>query len=161
MNYFDEKPKIPKRKPHKRSDKKVVKKDNVQPIIEQFLGHKIKQNVRPASLNQYVGLIKNLNKFQASRSDEPLYLTDITVQFIEDYVYYLKHEYVRYDGHKFIPDHAKTKGLKDVSVAGKLKYSNVFMNWCQKQKLPKENPFDDYDGFKKVKKKLKYCLGKK
>ena len=83
----------------------------------------------------------------------------LTSLFHFNYIFLMREG--RCDGHKFIPDHAKTKGLKDVSVAGKLKYSNVFMNWCQKQKLLTENPFDDYDGFKKIKKKLKYCLGKK
>jgi integrase/recombinase XerD len=48
-----------------------------------------------------------------------------------------------------MPLHAQTVGIKDVSIVGRLKYLNVFINWCVKEDLLKKNPFDKYDGFKK------------
>lgn len=149
LGYFDEKEKVGKRKRHKRKDEKVVKKDAVKMAFERFLELKVKQNLRPASLNQHVGLFKNISAFHESRSDRPFYLSDITTEFISDYVYWLKNKAVRFEGHKYKPKDAQTVGLADASIAGRIKYFKTFINWCVKEELIVKNPFDKWEGFKK------------
>lgn len=149
FGYFDEKPKVQKRQAPKRKAEKVVKQESLQVIFEKFLDYKVKQNLRSASLNQHVGLFKSVTTFHATRFNRPLYLTDITTEFISDYVYYLKNEVVRFDGHKYKPKEAQTVGLKDISIVGKIKYLRVFMNWCIKEDLLKKDPFAKFEGFKK------------
>src|SRR4051794_11335633 len=94
LEYFDVKETVKKRQPHKRKAEQVVKKESVKMVFEKFLELKVKQNLRPNSLNQHVGLFKNINTFHEIRSDRSFYLTDITTEFISDYVYWLKNEVV-------------------------------------------------------------------
>ena len=149
MKYFDEKPTVTKRQPHKRSAEKTVKKESVQLIFERFLEVKQRQNLRPATLNQHIGLYKSIAKFHETRYERPLYLTDITTEFIAGYVHWMKTEAIRYDGHAYMPEHAQTVGLSDATVEGRLKYLKTFINWCLKEKLTVENPFTNFEGFKK------------
>jgi len=95
FEYFDVKEEVIKRQTHKRQADKVVKQETVKIIFEKFLEIKVKQNLRPASLNQYVGLFKNINMFHEIRSNSPFYLADITTEFITDYVYWMKNEAIR------------------------------------------------------------------
>ena len=149
LEYFEDKPKVAKRQPHKRKAEKVVKKEMLKVTFERFLEFKIKQNLRPSTLNLHVDLFKNINTFHETRTDKPLYLTDITTEFISDYVYWLKNEAVRFDGHKYKPKSAQTVGLADASIAGRIKYFKTFINWCVKKELIAKNPFDNWEGFKK------------
>jgi integrase/recombinase XerD len=149
VKYFDEKPTIAKRQPHKRTAEKAVKKESVKIIFEKFLEAKQKQNLRTSTLNEHIGLCKNVAKFHESRYDRSFYLSDITTQFIADYVYWMKNEAIRYDGHKYIPEHAQTVGLSDATIEGRLKYLKTFVNWCLKEEILKENPFTKFEGFKK------------
>ncbi|MDI0273531.1 tyrosine-type recombinase/integrase [Bacillus safensis] len=110
---------------------------------------KVKQNLRPASLNQHVRLFKNISTFHATRSSSPFYLSDITTEFISDYVYWLKHEAVRFEDHKYKPKSAQTIGLSGASISGRIKYFKTFINWCVKEELIVKNPFDKWEGFKK------------
>jgi integrase/recombinase XerD len=48
LDYFDMQEKVGKRKPHKRKDEKVVKKESVKVAFERFLELKVIQNLRPA-----------------------------------------------------------------------------------------------------------------
>jgi integrase/recombinase XerD len=149
LEYFDVKETVKKRQPHKRKAEQVVKKESVKMVFEKFLELKVKQNLRPNSLNQHVGLFKNINTFHEIRSDRSFYLTDITTEFISDYVYWLKNEVVRFDGHKYKPKSAQTVGLADASITGRIKYFKTFVNWCVKEELIAKNPFDKWEGFKK------------
>jgi integrase/recombinase XerD len=149
FNYFENKEKVKKRQPHKRKSEKAIQRDTVQIIFERFLDSKVKQNLRPSSLNQHVGLFKNINKFHSTKSNSPFYLTDITTDFISNWVYWLKHEIRKNDGHAYMPEHTQTIGLSDASVYGKIKYLKTFISWCIKEDLLKKDPFVKWGGFKK------------
>lgn len=140
MKYFDENPTIAKRQPHKRTAEKAIKKESVKIIFEKFLEVKQKQNLRTSTLNEHIGLYKSITKFHEYRYERPFYLTDITTQFIADYVYWMKNEAIRYEGHKYIPEHTQTVGLSDATIEGRLKYLKTFVNWCLKTEIMKENP---------------------
>ncbi|MFY0762154.1 tyrosine-type recombinase/integrase [Metabacillus dongyingensis] len=150
FSYLDEKERVKKRQPHKRTDKKT-KSDSVKTIFEKFLEAKKKQNLRNSTLNQHIFLFKNIETFYATRTDKPFHLNDITTEFISDYVYWLKNKCVKHEGHRYKPKNAQTIGLADASIAGRLKYLKAFINWCMKQDLIKKNPFDKFEGFKKDK----------
>jgi integrase/recombinase XerD len=149
FKYFDNKEKVKKRQPHKRKAERVFQQDNVQVIFERFLDSKVKQNLRPASLNQHIGLYKNISAFHRTRSNAPFYLSDITTDFISDWVHWLKHQIRKNDGHTYMPEHAQTVGLSDASIYGRIKYLKTFIGWCIKEDLLKTNPFVKWEGFKK------------
>lgn len=149
LEYFDEKEKVRKRQQHKRKAEKVVKREPVRSIFEKFLEAKKKQNLRPGTLNQHILLYNNIETFHHSRTDRPFYLADITSEFISDYVWWLKHEAIRFEGHSYKPESAQTKGLADASIEGRLKYLKTFINYCLKEELLLKNPFDKFEGFKK------------
>jgi integrase/recombinase XerD len=113
FNYFDSQEKVKNRQPHKRKSERLFQRDNVQVIFERFLDTKIKQNLCPSSLNQHIGLYKNISKFHTIRSNSNahFYLSDITTDFILDCVYYLKNEIIKNDGHAYMPEHTQTGGL--------------------------------------------------
>ncbi|MFC0469575.1 tyrosine-type recombinase/integrase [Halalkalibacter kiskunsagensis] len=149
LGYFDEKEKVKKRQPHKRKSEKTIQKDSLKIIFERFLEFKQKQNLRPSTLNQHIDLYNSIENFHFSRTDKPFYLSDLTTEFISDYVYWMKNEAVRFEGHKYKPNSAKTVGFADASIEGRLKYLKTFVNWCVKQDKLKKNPFDKFEGFKK------------
>jgi len=86
MQYFNEKPKVAKRQSMKRKDEIQIKKDTVQFAFEIFIEFKLKQNLRASTLNQKLSTHNSLIKFHETREDRPFYLTDITTEFISDYV---------------------------------------------------------------------------
>ncbi|KQU22173.1 integrase [Bacillus sp. Leaf13] len=149
FGYFEEKEKVNKRQPQKRKAEKIAKKETVKMVFERFIELKVKQNLRSTTLNQHVGLFKNISLFHETKTDKPFYLSDITADFISDYVYWLKNEAIRFDGHKYKPESAQSKGLADASIEGRIKYLKTFINWCMKEDLFKKNPFDKFEGFKK------------
>jgi len=116
VEYFDKKSTIAKRQPHKRTAEKAVKKESVKVIFEKFLEVKQKQNLRTGTLNQHIGLYKSIIIFHETRGDKLLYLTDITTEFIADYVYWMENVAIRYGGHDYIPEHAQTVGLSDATI---------------------------------------------
>lgn len=149
LNFFDEKPKVKKRQPHKRQPEKVVKRESCKAIFERFLEMKQKQNLRASTLNQHINLYNNIETFHNTHTDRTFYLSDITTQFISDYVYWMKNEAVRFEGHAYKPESAQTVGLSDATINGRIKYFKTFINWCVKQELITKNPFDAWEGFKK------------
>ncbi|WP_242246202.1 phage integrase SAM-like domain-containing protein [Bacillus cereus group sp. BfR-BA-01523] len=62
-------------------------------------------------------------------------MTDITTNFIYDWVYWLKNEYVRFDGHIYVPESAQTVGLADETIASRIKRLKTFINWCLRQEI--------------------------
>ncbi len=148
LKFFDEKVKVGKRQPHIRKDTKVKKSDTAKVVFEKFLEAKKKQNLRPQSLNQFIFLFNSIESFHATRSDRPFNLSNITTNFISDYVYWLKHECVKFDGNKYVPNYAKTKGLADASIQSRIKRLKTFINWCLKEERIKVNPFNKFEGFK-------------
>lgn len=148
LEYFDEKVKVSKRQPHIRSDKKIKKNDSVKDVFEKFIEVKKKQNLRNQSLNQFVVLFNSIESFHITRSTKAFTLANITTSFISDYVYWLKHDCVKFDGNKYVPDYAKTKGLADASIQSRIKRLKTFINWCMKEERLKVNPFNKFEGFK-------------
>ncbi|MEH6962595.1 phage integrase SAM-like domain-containing protein [Priestia megaterium] len=130
FNYFDEKPRVHKRQPHKRKDEKFLKKDSAKVVFEKFLEFKSKQNLRPPSLNKFIALFKNLEAFHETRSKTVLYVTHITTEFISDYVYWLKHEYVKFENINNVPERVKTIELADASIAIRICSLKTFIDWC-------------------------------
>ena len=63
MNYFNEKPKIEKRKPQKRKVEMVTQTETCKLLFEQFLEFKMKQNLRAGTLNKFVLTFKTLETF--------------------------------------------------------------------------------------------------
>jgi integrase/recombinase XerD len=149
ISYFDEKEVVKKRQPFKRKAEKITKKESVKAIYEKFLKFKMKQNLRPATLNKFIITFKNIEIFHATKSEGTLNLEEITANYISDYVYWLKHDCVKFDGHKYTPKHAQTKGMADASVETRLKNLKTFVRWCLKEDLIAINPFDKFEGFKK------------
>ncbi len=149
VKYFDEKPIIAKRQPHKRSAEKAVKKESVKLIFEKFLEVKQKQNLRVATLNQHIGLYKSIEAFHESQSDRPFYIADIDTAFISDWVHWMKNIAIKYDGHAYMPEHAQTIGMSDATIEGRLKYLKTFVNWCLKEEKISVDPFKKFDGFRK------------
>ena len=149
MDYFDEKPKIAKRKPHKRKAEMVTQQESCKLFFEQFLEFKIKQNLRPGTLNKFVLTFKTLEAYHEERAQRPIYLSDITTDFLSDWVYYMKHEMIRNDGQKYKPDSAKTVGLADATIETRIGDLKTFINWCVKHGMIEKNPFDTWEGFRK------------
>ena len=133
MDYFDEKPKIAKRKPNKRKAEKTIQRDTCKVIFEQFLEFKMKQNLRAGTLNKFVLTFKTLEAFHDTRSEQPFYLSDITTEFISDWVYYMKNEMIKFENHQYKPKEAQTIGLSDATIETRLKNLRTFINWCFKQ----------------------------
>jgi len=148
FDYFEEKPKVKKRQPHKRKDEKTITYDLVKPTFESFLLAKQKQNLRPASLNKFVALFKSIQSFHETRSEAQFYLGHISTEFISDYVYWLKHEYVKFENNDNVPNHAKTVGLADASIATRIRGLKTFIKWCEREELIEKNPFNSFEGFK-------------
>ncbi len=149
LGYFDEKEKVKKRQPHKRKAEKHIKRETLKSIYERFMEFKVKQNLRAGTLNKFVVTYNSIEKYHATYSDHPFYLADLTTDFISDYVYWLKHDCVKFEGNAYMPEKAKTKGLSDASIETRLKNLKTFMSWCIKEELILKNPFDKFEGFKK------------
>ncbi|WLR53790.1 tyrosine-type recombinase/integrase [Mesobacillus subterraneus] len=149
LNFFEERPKVAKRQQHKRIANKVVKKEKFKSIFERFIEHKQKQNLRPGTLNKFVIVYKSIEKYHATVSNRPLYLENITTDFISDYAYWLKFDCIKFEGHKYTPEHAQTPGMSDATVETRIINLKTFINWCMKENLIQVNPFDRYEGFKK------------
>jgi len=63
MQYFNEKPEITKRQPHKRKAEKTIEQESCKVLFERFLEFKMKQNLRPKTLNKFVYRLKLLKYF--------------------------------------------------------------------------------------------------
>lgn len=154
INFFEEKPRIAKRQPHKRLPEKIMKRENIKSVFEKFLDAKVKQNLRPTTLNKYVIAFKSFEKFYSTVSDQPLYLGNISTDLISDFVYWSKNDCIKFEGHKYTPAEYQTKGLADASVETRIKNLKSFMIWCQKEELIQKNPFDKFEGFQQNKKEI-------
>ncbi|MCU5539058.1 MULTISPECIES: hypothetical protein [Bacillus] len=110
LGYFNEKENVRKRQPHKRKADRITKENAVERLFERFLEVKVKQNLRPKSLNQFVLMFNSIKAFHNEKSTKAFYLSDITTNFISDWVGWLKNEYVRYDGHAYMPKTSQTVG---------------------------------------------------
>ncbi len=149
LNYFEDKEKVKKRQPHKRKAEKAIKRETLKSVYERFLEFKVKQNLRAGTLNKFIVTYKSIEKYHGTFSIAPFYLADITTEFISDYVYWLKHDCVKYEDNPHMPDKAKTHGLSDATIETRLKNLKTFMSWCVKEGLIIKNPFDRFEGFKK------------
>ena len=110
--------------------KKSLKRKILKIIFERFLEFKVKQNLRISTLNKFILTFNNIEMFHATRTDRPFYLTDITTEFISDWVYWLKNEAIRFDGHKYKPHSAQTVGLSDATIETRIKNLKTFIKWC-------------------------------
>ncbi|WP_424473344.1 phage integrase SAM-like domain-containing protein [Paenisporosarcina sp.] len=132
-----------------REQEKKIKRESVKIIFEKFLEAKLKQNLRVRTLNQHVLLFKNIENFHVTRTEKPFYLTDITTEFISDWVYWQKNICIKNENHRYMSKHAQTVGIADATIEGNIKYLKAFVNWCMKEELFPKNPFDKFEGFKK------------
>lgn len=149
LTYFTEKEIVKKRQPHKRKTSKISKEDSVERVFERFVDSKVKQNLRPKSLNQFLLMFNSIKAFHGTQNAQIFYMTDITTNFISDWVYWLKNEYVRFDGHAYVPESAQTIGLADETIASRIKRLKIFINWCLLQEIISKNPFNKFEGFRK------------
>ncbi|AXR17004.1 MULTISPECIES: tyrosine-type recombinase/integrase [unclassified Bacillus (in: firmicutes)] len=154
LGYFNEKENVRKRQPHKRKAERITKENTVERLFERFLEVKVKQNLRPKSLNQFVLMFNSIKAFHNEKSTKAFYLSDITTNFISDWVGWLKNEYVRYDGHAYMPKTSQTVGLSDETIATRIKRLKTFINWCLKEALIKQDPFIKFEGFRKDSKEI-------
>ncbi|WP_235706382.1 phage integrase SAM-like domain-containing protein [Bacillus mycoides] len=149
LTYFTEKEIVKKRQPHKRKTSKISKEDSVERVFERVVDSKVKQNLRPKSLNQFLLMFNSIKAFHETQNAQIFYMTDITTNFIYDWVYWLKNEYVRFDGHIYVPESAQTVGLADETIASRIKRLKTFINWCLRQEIITKNPFNKFEGFRK------------
>ncbi|PEC30706.1 integrase [Bacillus cereus] len=149
LTYFTEKEIEKKRQPHKRKTSKISKEDSVERVFERFVDSKVKQNLRPKSLNQFLLMFNSIKTFHETQNAHTFYMTDITTNFISDWVYWFKNEYVRFEGHAYVPESAQTVGLADETIATRIKQLKTFINWCLKEALIKQEPFIKFEGFRK------------
>ncbi|WP_242253639.1 phage integrase SAM-like domain-containing protein [Bacillus cereus group sp. BfR-BA-01403] len=132
LGYFNEKENVRKRQQHKRRAERITKENAVERLLERFLEVKVKQNLRPKSLNQFILMFNSIKAFHNEKSTKAFYLSDITTNFISDWVGWLKNEYVRYDGHAYMPKTSHTVGLSDETIATRIKRLKTFINWWLK-----------------------------
>ncbi len=149
LTYFTEKEIVKKRQPHKRKTSKISKEDSVERVFNRFIDAKVKQNLRPKSLNQFLLMFNSIKAFHETQNAQTFYMTDITTNFISDWVYWLKNEYVRFDGHAYVPESAQTVGLADETISSRIKRLKTFINWCLRQEIISKNPFNKFEGFRK------------
>ncbi|PHE28200.1 hypothetical protein COF73_17565, partial [Bacillus toyonensis] len=147
--YFTEKEIVKKRQPHKRKTSKISKEDSVERVFERFVDSKVKQNLRPKSLNQFLLMFNSIKAFHKTQNAQTFYMTDITTNLISDWVYWMKNEYIRFEGHAYVPESAQTVGLADETIATRIKQLKTFINWCLKEALIKQEPFIKFEGFRK------------
>ena len=132
----------------KRTTKKIIKKRTFKHAFEKFIEVKVKQGLRPKSLNQFVIVYKSIESYHAETSKRQLHLTDITTDFISDWIHWQKHEVVLYGENRFIPSSAKTTGLADATIASTIKRLKTFINYCMKHDKFLKSPFDKVESFK-------------
>ncbi|PFJ81439.1 integrase [Bacillus cereus] len=149
ISYFTEKLTVKKRQTHKRKTSKISKEHSVERVFNRFIDTKVKQNLRPKSLNQFILMFNSIKTFHETQSAETFCMTQITTNFISDWVYWLKNEYVRYEGHAYMPESAQTVGLADETIASRIKRLKTFINWCLRQEIVTKNPFNKFEGFRK------------
>lgn len=148
LKYFNEQEKVSKRQPYKRTTEKTTKENSFDQVSERFIIAKTKQNLRPKSLNQFVLMFNSIKAFHDTTSVKKLYLSHITTNFISDWVYWQKNEAIRFEGHKYKPESAQTVGLADATIQSRIKRLKTFINWCLKEGLLKQSPFDKFEGFR-------------
>lgn len=154
LEYFNEKENVRKRQPHKRKAERITKENAVERLFKRFLEVKVKQNLRPKSLNQFVLMFNSIKAFHNEKSTQAFYLSDITTNFISDCVGWLKNEYVRYDGHAYMPKTSQTVGLSDETIATRIKWLKTFIYRCLKEALITQDPFIKFEGFRKDSKEI-------
>ena len=54
-----------------------------------------------------------------------------------DWVYWMKNEAVRFEGHSYKPESAQTIGLAD-TIEGRIKSLKAIINWCLKEDIIKK-----------------------
>ena len=67
-------------------------------------------------------------------------LGNIDSSLIRDYIVFMMKEKVRFDGHQFVPDHAKTVGLSKVTINTRLKTLRVFFQFLEDEGMIRSNP---------------------
>ncbi|PFX71939.1 hypothetical protein COL39_21090 [Bacillus cereus] len=60
LTYFTEKESVKKRQPHKRKVSKISKENSVERVFNRFIDAKVKQNLRPKSLNQFILMFNSI-----------------------------------------------------------------------------------------------------
>jgi integrase/recombinase XerD len=74
MDYFNEKETVKKRQPNKRTEAKITKSESFKQTFEHFIEAKVKQGLRPKSLNQIVIVYKSIETYHTETSDSQLLL---------------------------------------------------------------------------------------
>ena len=59
---------------------------------------------------------------------------------IRSYIVFMMEEKIRFDGHQFVPDHAKTVGLSKATINTRLKTLRVFFQFLEDEQLIITNP---------------------
>lgn len=67
----------------------------------------------------------------------------VTKELIRDYVVWMLHEKVRFEGHKYKSDDEKTVGLSPTTVNTRLKTLKVFFRFLKDEELIEHNPTED------------------
>jgi integrase/recombinase XerD len=67
----------------------------------------------------------------------------VTKEVIRDYVVWMLHEKVRFEGHKYKSDDEKTVGLSPTTVNTRLKTLKVFFRFLKDEELIEQNPTED------------------
>ncbi|WP_240523756.1 hypothetical protein [Bacillus cereus] len=77
-------------------------------------------------------MFNSIKAFHNEKSTKAFYLSDITTNFISNWVGnwvgWLRNEYVRYDGHAYMPKASQTVGLSDETIATRIKRLKTFIN---------------------------------
>ena len=89
LTYFTEKEIVKTTTPQTKTSK-ISKEDSVERVFERFIDSKVKQNLRPKSLNQFLLMFNSIKTFHETQNAQTFYMTDITTNFISDWVYWLK-----------------------------------------------------------------------
>lgn len=69
-------------------------------------------------------MFNSIKVFHETQNAQTFYMTDIATNFISEWVYWMKNEYVRYEGHAYVPESAQTVGLADETIASRIKRLN-------------------------------------
>lgn len=98
-------------------------------LYEQFIHAKLAEGRSKRTIDQYLDM-KGIERA----------IQTVTTDVIRDYIVWMLHEQVRFEGHQFVDGQYKTIGLSPVTVITRIKTLSVFFGFLSSEKLIIDNP---------------------
>ncbi|TLS53373.1 integrase [Paenibacillus antri] len=101
------------------------------------------EGLRDRSLVDYVKHYGYFTKWLSEVHPEIRHVDEITTGIIRDHIAYMRHDAVRYDGHKYINAENQRVGLSDTTVNIRLRTLKAIFNQLVRDEMIESNPFDN------------------